>query len=336
LGWLNNLLNKIGGVAPTDWTLIDGIIDPGFGISGTPILPDQCYIEIYVEALRLEKARRFATTFHGVIYSFASLARFGSERVEVAAVSKPKNLATLDAGNLGRVITVSKRIMPPIPWRGSPLSLELGLFSVKTGNLLTPLVDYVAKVSEKAGLTVVSQLKQFAPLVTEGLDIIAGQTGDTAIELAIDTDLALEASKLYALVAVEKEKINANRITIDSADRKLLNDGKPLNAAYCVFSVRSTSKNAEWGSIASLQEAFADFVNAINTGRQKEAQEALAGFNRRVITCPDLISADKDELRRKAKRDLVEAFPGGGQSSDKTLIKQRFEKRRFSDLKLYG
>jgi hypothetical protein len=68
VGWITNLINKVAGVAPTDWTLVDELPDPGLGIAGKAVTPDQCYIELYVESLRLEKARRFATTFHGVIY----------------------------------------------------------------------------------------------------------------------------------------------------------------------------------------------------------------------------------------------------------------------------
>jgi len=334
MGWLNKLLDKVAGVAPKDWSLIDGLTDPGLSISNNPIRPDECYIELYVESLRLEKARRFATSFHGVIYSFASLARYGTDKVEIASITKPKNLMSLDATNLDRVITISKRVLPPIPWRGNTLGIELGLFSVKAGNLLTPLVEFVAKVSDSAGLGFTSQVKKFAPLITEGLDIIAGQTADTAIELAIDTDLNLDTSKLYALVALEKEKLRPDSVSLDKTDRKLLLDGKPLNAAYCVFSIRSTAQNADWGSIASLQEAYADFVSAINTGRRKEAEEALAGFNRRVITCPDLITVDKDKLKRKAREDLADAFPGGGQSAEKTSV-EKFKDRRLEDLRLY-
>lgn len=184
MGWMKTALDRISGVAPTDWTLTQPLPDPGFGVSDKPLEPDQCYVELYVESLRLEKARRFATSFDGVVYSFVSLAHQGSNRAEVASVTKPQNLAALDTGNLGRVITVSKRIMGAIPWRGGALGLELGLFSVKSGNLLTPLVDFVTRVSAAAGMNSLTRVDPFLPLVTEGLDLIAGQTADTELELA--------------------------------------------------------------------------------------------------------------------------------------------------------
>ncbi|MGA7807242.1 hypothetical protein [Bradyrhizobium sp.] len=334
MGWLNNLLNKVAGVPPTDWTLLDDLTDPGIGIAGKPVSPDECYVELYVESLRLEKARRFATTFDGVIYSFASLAREGANRVEKASVTKPQNLATMDANNLGRVITVSKRIMGAIPWRGDPFGLELGLFSVKSGNLITPLIDYVTKVSDKAGLSIATKVDAFMPLITEGLDMIAGQKNDTEIELAIDTDLSLDRSRLCALVAKKKGTLASTDLTIDPQDRKLLQNGEPLQAAYCVFSIRSSNRNPDWGSIPALQDSYADFTNAINSGKHKEAEEALAAFNRRVITSPDLIPSDKNRLKEKARADLQDAFPGGGQAV-RPAERERFKGRRLIDLNLY-
>jgi hypothetical protein len=204
VGWMKNFLNTVAGVPPVDWTLIDELPDPGLGISGKEMKPDECYVELYVESLRLAKARRFATKFDGVIYSFASLAREGTVRAQSASVTKPQNLANLDANNLGQVITFQKRMMRPVPWRGGTLALELGLFSVKTGNLLSPLINYVAKIAEKAGSTSLIKLDPFFPLITEGLDMIAGQKADTEIELAIDTDLSVKQSCLCALIAQKK------------------------------------------------------------------------------------------------------------------------------------
>jgi len=335
MGWLSDLIDTIAGVSPTDWTIFDQLPDPGFGITGKALAPDQCYVEMYVESLRLEKARRFATNFHGVIYSFASLAKEGANRAEIASVTKPQKLANLDSDNLDRVITVSKRIMVTTPWRGNPFGLQLGLFSVKADNLLSPLIDFVTKISDKAGISAVTKLNPFIPLVTQGLDLIAGQKNDTEIELAVDTDLALDASRLCALIAKPKGEIKLGDLTVDPQDRKLLHRGKPLDAAYCVFSIRYSEQNPEWGQIPALQEAYADFTKAVGSGKHQDAEEALAAFNRQLVISPDLIAKDKQVLIAKARQQLKDAFPGGGQAAAPAALKN-FEGRKFSDLKLYG
>jgi hypothetical protein len=333
MGWLDSLLKRVAGRPPTDWTLLDALPDPGLGISGRPVVPDQCYIELYVESLRLERARQLATLFHPVIYSFASLAREGTNSATQASVTNPQNLATLDANNLDRVITVSKRIMGAMPWRGDPFGLELGLFSVKSGNLLTPLINYVTKVSDKAGISVATKLDPFLPLITEGLDMIAGQRTDTEIELAIDTDLSLTESKFCALIAKPRGTINAAGLAIDPQDHKLLQNGNPLQAAYCVFSIRSRKDNPDWGKIPALEESYADFKKAILSNIQREADEALSGFNRQVIVSPDLISADKTLLKDKARAFRDEAYPTGRTAGETN--RQRFENRQLADLNLY-
>src|SRR5262249_52669480 len=155
---------------------------------------------------------------------------------------------------------------------------------------------------------------------------------DTEIELAIDTDLSLTESRIFALIAKPRGTIGAAGVTVDLQDHKLLDNGKPLQAAYCVFSIRSRHDNPEWGNIPSLRESYDDFVRAVRSGKHQEAEEALAGFNRQVIICPHLISADKNVLREKAMEDLREAFPGGGQAARPETIRQRFESRQLADL----
>ena len=102
-----------------------------------------------------------------------------------------------------------------------------------------------------------------------------------------------------------------------------------------MFSIRSGDRSPEWGKIPALRESYADFVKAVVSGKHQEAEEALAGFNREVTVCPDLISADKRRLRDLVKAELQEAFPGGGQAAKPDTLRKRFEKRQLADLNLY-
>jgi hypothetical protein len=236
--WLSRVLRTVRSRDTTDWTLVERLPDPGLDVAGEPIEPDDCYIELFVESLRLKQARRFATAFHGVVYTFVRLSQEGAEDAELAAITKPAGLADLDQSNLDRVITVSNRMTGALPWRGGTLGIELGLFSVKKGNLLSPLLDYVTRVSEAGGISFIGQAKPFLPLITAGMDLIAGQTEDAVIEVALDTDMRLEESRLCAIVAVPKDSIDVTKLSLDPTDRKLLLDGRPLEgkrdcAALC-------------------------------------------------------------------------------------------------------
>jgi hypothetical protein len=205
------------------------------------------------------------------------------------------------------VITVSKQMMGAVPWRGGLLGLEIGLFSVRTGNLLTPILEYVTKVSSAAGASFVGAVKPFLPLITEGMDLIAGQREDTALEVALDTDIALQGGGVQAIIAAPKSSIDLAKVSLDAHDRKLLLDGKPLDRGYCVFSIRPTLQKSDYGEIPELKEKYAAFQAAIKANKMKDAQDALTAFRLATIASSDLITSDALKLVQKAEQTEVES-----------------------------
>ncbi|HEX8254625.1 MAG TPA: hypothetical protein VF846_15890 [Thermoanaerobaculia bacterium] len=331
MGWFRSFYERIKGAPPTDMTLVQSVPAPGLTFTGATIKPDECYVELYVESLRLTKARKLATTFNGVVYSFVSISREGDVQAQLAAVSKPQRLTQLDDKSLDKVITVSKQMMGPVPWRGGVFGLELGLFSVKTGNLLSPVLDYVTKVSTAAGVSFVGAVKPFLPLITAGMDLIAGQTADTAIEVGIDTDITVTTSGVHAIIDAPKGQIDTSKLSVDPADNKLLLNGKPFEYGYCVFSIRRADQKTDYGEIPELKARYAAFQKAIVDNKINDAKEALTAFRLAAVASPDLISSDARRLVAKAQQKLDDAFPAGGVSNDR---KSRQE--ALAEIRLYG
>lgn len=313
MGFIRNLFTKVAGSPPTDWTFVPSV--PTAGFTPEPITPDECYVQLKVESARLAKSRKFATRFHGVVYSFVSLPRQGEPSAEFAAVSKPDKLAALDAQAVNRVLTISKDMLNAVPWRGGSFGLELGLFSVKSGNLVTPVLDYVARVSSTAGASFVGAVKPFLPLITEGMDLVAGQSEETQAEIALDTDIALTQSGYYAVIATPKDSLDIRKLSCDASDGKLLLDGVPLDLGYCVFSIRTTKQKVDFGEIPELKDAFGAVRLAIRNNKRTDAEEALAAFRRAAVTSPDLIRADADKLIRLASDMVRDAFGATGIAS---------------------
>ena len=313
MGWLGNLLKAVAGAPAIDLTFAPSIPARGTNIPGIgkPIEADACYIELYLESLRLERARSFATRFHGVAYSFISLSREGEERAQLAAISKPEKLADLDKNSLGRVITVSKRMMGATAYRGGTVSLELGLFSVKSGNVMTPVLDYVTRVSSVAGINYVGAIKPFVPLLIEGMDLIAGQWKDTELEVGIDTDVTLTAGGVAAIIACPKGSIPLEKLSMDR-DHSLLLDGKRLECGYAAFSFRPSAEKTDYSEIPELKERYAAMQTAIKAGKMTDAKDALAAFRFATVASADLIPSDARRLYEKAKRKFDAAFPPGG------------------------
>jgi len=326
MGWLGSFLKRIVGAPPLELTFVPSIPAPGIPGVGEEIQPDSCYIELYLESLRLARGRKFATKFHGVAYSFVALPREGEERAHLAAISKPEKLAELDKGSLDHVITVSKQMMGRTAFRGGPVSLEFGLFSVKDGNVLTPLLDYVTRVSSTAGISYVGAIKPFVPLITEGMDLIAGQLQDTALEVGVDTDLDLAKSCVAAIVARPKGSIDTAKLSLDE-DRGLLSDGKLLDCGYAVFSLRRALEKSDYGEIPELKERYAAIQSAIRGNKMQDATDALTAFRLATVASPDLIPSDARTLVEKATRKVAEAFPPGGVAAPGTRAATKSAKR---------
>ncbi len=299
MAWLKNLWNNVSGQSADELTLVSDLRVPGATHEGEPIREDQCYLELYVDSLRLEKARRFATNFHGVVYAFQQMAREGSSKAELAALSKPDKLARLDQESIGRVITLSRKLIGPVPWRGGTLHLELGLFSVKSGDVLSPMLDFVTEVSTTAGISFIGTVTPFVPLVAKGLDLLAGQAKEVSMEVGIDTDLDPQTSSSYAIINRAKRDFDISRLRVD-ADHKLLVGDTPLECAYCVFSIRQTRRKADYGEIPELKQQYASLVAAIRSNSPDLVQAALCSFRLAVLTSPELIPSDAERLVAKA------------------------------------
>lgn len=313
MGLIKETIAGLKGAPAYDLTFAPSIPASGAGIDGVGevVEADSCYIELYLESLRLARARKFATSFHAVAYSYVTLSREGEERAQLAAVSKPEKLAQLDKRSLNNVITVSKQMMGATPFRGGPVSIELGLFSVKSGNVLTPVLDYVTRVSSTAGISFVGAIKPFLPLIAEGMDLIAGQQQDTALEVGVEIDLTLNSGCVMAIIDRPKGSIDIDKLSLDK-DRRLLLDGNILNCGYAVFSLRPTKKKSDFGEIPELKERYAELMTTISRGKIKDAQDALVAFRLATIASPDLISSDADRLVEMASQKYKKAFPPRG------------------------
>jgi hypothetical protein len=322
MGLINRLIKSITGEndKPLEFVYADNIsIDATIEGIGEPIEADTCYLELFLESVRISRARKFASKFQGIVYSFVTLAREGNENALLSAVSRPERLEQLDKNSITKAIQVGRQLMAPVAYRGGSIQLELGLFSVKSGNLLTPILNYVAEISAAAGISFVGSVKPFVPLIEKGMDLIASHSEDTELEVGLDTSLKLKKGAVVAIIAKDKKEIDNSKLSLDN-DKKLLYDGQPLDAAYAVFSIRSTTMKPDYGEIPELKEKFNTFLAAIKSGKRKDTREAVLAFRLAVVASPDLITTDIKALIKKAEDRFNLAFPDGVEAS----VNQRY------------
>ena len=334
MGWINRKLQEYAkgvlGAAPVQLTFAPNIQTHDIDGAGQPLEADKCYLELYLESLKLEQARKFGTTFDAVVYSSVKLASAGEPSAKLSAISKPAGLQELDQGQIDRVITTSKRLMASTPYRGGPVSLELGLFSVKRGNLISAALEFVSKVSDTAGITSVIAAKPFIPLLVDGMDLIAGSADDTVLEVGLDTDMAIKESCVFAVIATSKDDIDSKSLALEE-DGTLLHQGSALQCGYATFSIRYAAEKPDYGEIPDLKDAYAKVINEVRKNDQRAAREALQAFRLTALTSPDLILDDAKRLVAKVRELVHQAF-----EPTASFDKAKFRAETLRDLGLYS
>lgn len=333
MGWLNNLIRKIAGSSEGAFqvSFVQDIKSEGIPGINLKLVPDDCYVELYLESLRLSRARVFATRFNAVVYSFITLHRTGDVPTEMSSISKPDKLLELDPKSLNKVITVSKQLMGAVPYRGGSISLQLGLFSVKNGNLISPVMDYVTKVSSVAGISFAGTVKPFLPLIVEGMDLLAGQVANTVLEVGVDTDSKFSKSGVFAIIDKPKSEINEKEIIYK--DNVLYQNGCELDCGYAVFSLRHNLTKPDYGEIPELRVKYKAFQTAIAKGSQLDARDALTAFKFSAIGSPDLTTNDAIKLVEKAGKIYEVAFDGGPKATSYIIKTKKIEE--LSEIGLY-
>ena len=166
------------------------------------------------------------------------------------------------------------------------------------------------------------------------MDLIAGQAEDTAIEVALDTDLSLREGEAFAVIAVEDGALDRSELSIDPHTSALLYEGMPLKESYFVFSIRPTKQKADYAEIPELKAAYAAIMEAIRAGTVDAADAALQAFRRTAIVSPDLITEDRNLIVEKASMKVREAFPKGFVPSSRPG--ESDASQSLGDLKLYN
>src|SRR5712671_2872078 len=174
MGWIADVIKATRGAESVNFILTEplriiGAQEKRIAPATEILTPDECYVELFVEALWLPKARYLESYYHGVVHAYSSLATLGGQRAKFALVSTPAELTAVNPKALPRVFSRTQRALGPVPWRGGDLDLEIGLFSVNSGGLADSVLDIVTSMSATGGVTFMSTAAPFVPFVRKGL-----------------------------------------------------------------------------------------------------------------------------------------------------------------------
>jgi hypothetical protein len=282
-------------------------LDAPSGATDPPhaIKKDEEYLTITARSSRIVNVRKFTGKFYGCIHARAHYLHEERGEVEFQTVLAPKLLKELDPTHLDRVVAVDQPILGPVPYIGG-LGLELGLFSVKGGDLAGPYIDLLTSLAATAGVGSFTKALPFVGPLKTGLDLLLGNTDQAELEIGLDRGFNTLTTGTWVVIRVPKGTAGIERLGLDPEDSGLVDVSGAAwrQQPYIVFCIEGTNRRDDWMTIPELKSAWDEIGAAAKAGRQDEAEKLFAHFEIIVQWSPDLVPADRDRLIKKAKERL--------------------------------
>lgn len=269
------------------------------------VTKDQDYVSVIVKSARIDHVRRWTSKFYGCVQSRAHYLHIDRGQVEYQTVVIPALMKELDPRNLDKVIQIDKPILGWVPYVGG-LSLELGLFSVKSTDLAGPYIDLLTSLAEKASVGFLSAALPFVEPLRKGADLLFGNAEQSELEIGCDKTWANLETGYWVLMLAAKGSVNVSNLSIDANDGRLIDArGNPFKGyPYIVFEVAKSDRRDDWMLIPELKAGWDAIAKSAKAGKLDEAEQLLKQF---VLTCrwsPDLVPADQQRLAKAAEAKL--------------------------------
>jgi hypothetical protein len=309
MGWWNDLRRTrstawcFTGIAP------DRVPDK---LELTRIEPETSYVSAYLRSMHIADVRVGVKRFYGAVTSSCSLATRSGNVAEFMVVTTPSVLKDTDAKNLDRVITGTRRLLGPIPYRGGDLDTEIGLFSIPTADLLEPYLEVLEKITTVAGINLVASVGQLVAPVKQGLNLLLGSSDSTVLEIGLAQTWPKPETGYFCVVRVPNEQVEDPNFGLSEDFRLLSADGSPVREPYIVFSIHAEKQRDDWATIPEILEAYEEVRAMAKRGDQVGATEALTVFKRVAIFSPELLAEDGVRLFNVVKKETALAFPATG------------------------
>jgi hypothetical protein len=294
------------------------------GSIAEPLRRDECYLNIFIQSLRIPKVREFTTRYYGAVYSYVSAERLGGEKIHLQAVAIPNNLKDIDPEAADLIVSTNLRVVGPVPYRGGDIGIELGLVAVKSGDFASSYLQLVEDIAKTAGVGLVQTAMPFARLLERGIGLLMGTGANVKLLLGLAKTIEEPCSGTSVIIGTDPKNLEVGKLKIRKDDRKLLApDGTEfMSAPYLVFRITGTKERDDWANIEYLRTAYEAVSSAVNKKRQTEATAALEQFRLNALLSPDLLTTDANRLYEKTEALVKLAFQEvmrGRRSEEKPL-----------------
>lgn len=277
------------------------------------LVKDEEYVTIRIRSSRVVNVRKGTSKFYGSVQSRAHYLHGDRGPIEYQKVIAP-DMRELDADNVDHILMINKPALGPVPYLGE-LSLELGLFSVKSSDLAAPYLDLLTSLAEKSGVAALSTALPYVEPLRKGADLLFGNSKLSTLEIGMDQSWSELSTGTWLIMRAPKQAINPGRIRIDKTDGKVTT-GAAKPYPYLVFTIEASRRRDDWMTIPELKAAWDAIAAAAKSGRIDEAEQLMRQFELIARWSPDLVPEDARRLAAKAAAQLPAAIqPRQGDST---------------------
>ncbi|WP_409186559.1 hypothetical protein F9C11_20940 [Amycolatopsis sp. VS8301801F10] len=279
-----------------------------------PVVVDEHYLHIRLQAMRLPFQRRWTSTYHASLNSYVRLEHGGPPPGEFLLTTSPAQLRSIGAGDRRRIAMGPTRLAGPVPYPGGGLELEIGLFAVKDRDLAGPYLDFLQSLGETAGVSYVGAAVHLIRPLQQGLAGLLG-LADTTLEAGAARTIDPVRTGVFAVLAITRDQLGERRPRLVD-DTLCWSDSTPVDdIAYVIFSIETSIHRTDWRTVPGLAEAYTDLAAAVRDDRYPDVAERLSRLRRTAVLSPDLTSPDADTIIAHVTAMIDRSFAASGQST---------------------
>src|SRR5215472_8107409 len=282
-----------------------------FGSIGSTaeIIPHKRYVSVMLQQLRIVNARVGVSRFYGAVEFYGRLPHLSGTPAEFASVTSPSNLRDIHKKDLGNFVLGSQRLLGPAPYVGGDLEIEVGLFTVKSQDLLMPYLELLSELSNAAGFAFSSVAAPYISAIKKGAAALMRPEGNSSLQIGASATFNPAQEGIYAAARISSADFNLSRFSVDDSGYLLDEQShRVIDVPYLIFSVNQSAVRDDWYQIPSISIAYNQLMNSIREQKSyKDVSSYFEHFRRVVLTSPDILSGHGQQIIRWAETEVAAA-----------------------------
>ena len=281
-------------------------------------MEDETYVEIWLQSIQIINARKLFSEFFPALTSEIALTHAGEAPGHYFVVTSPESLQDARRTGAGRVLVESIRLAGPVPYRGGPIDVNLGLFRLKATDLAEPYIGILSEMAIAAGIAFAGPAAPFVAPLLAGLTGLMRAATKEGLEIGISRQFRKPRAGLFAIFGMPDSAGIRTRLSLDK-NRQVSLDGQPVEGVpYILFSIERVPNRYDWRKLPDVGTAYRRARQALEPGgRPGDLRDLLTAFERTTRLSDDLITSDAEHIIREVRAQ----FTNASQSRELTAAK---------------